>query len=119
MTQEEEIIASGANVDAQFLHLGHHGSKTSSSEKFLDAVDPTYAIYSAGTGNSYGHPHQEVLDKLQVNDITVYGTDVHGNIVVTTDGVDAEVTTEKTGGVVAGKEQKSSSAKNEKAIDED
>lgn len=119
MAQEEAMIASGANVDAQFLHLGHHGSKTSSSEKFLDAVDPTYAIYSAGTGNSYGHPHQEVLDKLQVNDITVYGTDVHGNIVVTTDGVDAEVTTEKTGEVVAGTEQKSSSDKKETPIDED
>ena len=100
--QEEQIMASGINVEAPFLHLGHHGSKTSSSEKFIDAVDPTYAIYSAGANNSYGHPNEEVLDRLAARDITVYGTDVHGNIVVTTNGSEADIVTDKDGTVTAG-----------------
>jgi len=101
--QEEQMIAMGEKIDADFLQLGHHGSKTSTGQAFLDAVKPTYAMYSAGTGNSYGHPNQEVLDRLQAKNVTIYGTDVHGDIVVTTDGIDADITTEKEGKVAAGK----------------
>lgn len=100
--QEQQMISSGTNVDADFLQLGHHGSKTSSGQAFIDAVNPEYAIYSAGAGNSYGHPHQEVLDRLLAKDVTIFGTDVHGNIMVTTDGVDATITTDKEGTVAAG-----------------
>src|SRR5699024_1264071 len=58
-------------------------------------------------GNTYGHPHQEVLDRLDARNINTYGTDVHGNIVVTTDGVDSEIHTDKDGEVAAGKMESS------------
>lgn len=107
--QEEQIMASGVNVEAPFLHLGHHGSKTSSSETFLDAVDPTYAIYSAGTNNSYGHPNKEVLYRLEARDIIIYGTDVHGNIVVTTNGSEIDIVTDKDVTVTAGENNEETS----------
>ncbi len=111
--QEEQMIASGANVEADFLQLGHHGSKTSTGQAFIDAVNPEYAIYSAGEGNSYGHPHQEVLDRLDAKNVTTYGTDVHGNIVVTTDGIESTIETNQNGDISAGtggKEKKSTSS---------
>jgi|SRR5690625_8941 len=113
--QEEQMIASSANIEADFLQLGHHGSKTSTGQAFLDAVDPTYAIYSAGAGNSYGHPNQEVLDRLQAKNITIYGTDVHGDIVVTTDGIDTNITTEKKGKVAAGKKSSDQTSEKKRA----
>ena len=103
--QEQEMIDRDMDIEAEFLQLGHHGSDTSTSQTFLDAVKPTYAIYSAGEGNTYGHPHQEVLDRLNSNDITTYGTDVHGTIVVETDGIESEINTEKDGKVAAGKKE--------------
>lgn len=105
--QEKQMINQDMNIEADFLQLGHHGSDTSTSQSFLDEVKPTYAIYSAGEGNTYGHPHQEVLDRLDASDINTYGTDVHGNIVVTTDGVDSEIHTDKDGEVAAGKKESS------------
>jgi len=103
--QEKQMMDQDLNIEANFLQLGHHGSDTSTSQSFLDEVKPTYAIYSAGKDNSYGHPHQEVLDRLEASDIETYGTDVHGNIVVTTDGVDTEIHTDKDGKVTAGKKE--------------
>ena len=105
--QEKQMIDQDMNLEADFLQLGHHGSDTSTSQSFLDEVKPTYAIYSAGEGNTYGHPHQEVLDRLDASNINTYGTDVHGNIVVTTDGVDSEIHTDKDGEVAAGKKESS------------
>src|SRR5690625_1021705 len=105
--QEKQMIDQDMNLEADFLQLGHHGSDTSTSQPFLDEVKPTYAIYSAGKGNTYGHPHQEVLDRLDASNVNTYGTDVHGNIVVTTDGVDSEIHTDKDGEVAAGKKEAS------------
>lgn len=105
--QEKQMIDQDMNLEADFLQLGHHGSDTSTSQSFLDEVKPTYAIYSAGKGNTYGHPHQEVLDRLDASNVNTYGTDVHGNIVVTTDGVDSEIHTDKDGEVAAGKKESS------------
>ena len=68
-------------LDVDVLKLGHHGSKTSTTKPFLDLVKPEYAIASCGEGNSYGHPHQEVLDLL-VDSVTLYRTDLNGNIVL-------------------------------------
>lgn len=110
--QEQEMLSRTDNLSVDFLQLGHHGSDTSSGEQFIQAVHPTYAIYSAGDGNSYGHPHQEVLDRLQSIDATIYGTDVHGNIVITTDGETIDIETEKTGDVQAGSKEKASSNQN-------
>jgi len=84
-------------VKATILQLGHHGSNTSSDTKFIQAVDPDIAIYSASADNSYGHPHPEVVSLIQDAGITLYGTDVHGTILVTTDGKEYDVATKEDG----------------------
>ena len=94
---ELSMIARGHDLRADVLHVGHHGSRTSSSRDFLVAVNPRIAVYSAGKDNSYGHPHREVLALLSSLGINVYGTDVHGTIKITTDGKTIRVKTEKDG----------------------
>ncbi len=81
--------------DIEILKVGHHGSKTASSLDFLDLTSPEVAIYMAGEGNSYGHPHEETIQALVNSGAQIYGTDVHGNIVVTTDGENYELQLEK------------------------
>lgn len=71
--------------DIEILKVGHHGSRTSSSPEFLNKVKPEVAIYSAGTGNSYGHPHQETISALTKVGAKIYGTDINGTIIVTSD----------------------------------
>ncbi len=85
---EEEILARFHQDDlsATVLKLGHHGSSTSSTDAFLDAVSPKVAIASCGKNNSYGHPHAEVLKRLQLRSVTVYRTDEMGTVVIETDG---------------------------------
>lgn len=95
-SSERKMIASGNPLKAEVLSLGHHGSHTASSPEFIDAVNPDIAIYSAGKGNSYGHPHKEVVDLMREKEIPLYGTDKDGTILVTTDGIDYEVAVEKT-----------------------
>ena len=85
---ENEMVASGRNLRADVLSVGHHGSRTSSTDSFLDAVMPSAAIIQVGAGNQFGHPHQEVLDRLAVRGIRVLRTDEMGTIVLSTDGVD-------------------------------
>lgn len=96
---EKRMMSSGNSVDADILQLGHHGSSTSSNQAFIEAVSPEVAIYSAGSGNSYGHPHREVVSLIQNLGIQLYGTDVHGTIIVTTDGKDYSIKTKKDGTV--------------------
>jgi competence protein ComEC len=67
--------------------MGHHGSSTSSTREFLEAVSPAVAIMSLGEGNSYKHPHKETLDKLKDLNIPYYRTDLHGTVVFVSDGV--------------------------------
>ncbi|MDD3303429.1 MAG: ComEC/Rec2 family competence protein [Clostridia bacterium] len=83
---EDEIIKNNSDISADVLKVGHHGSKTSSSAKFLTAVNPKYAIISLGKNNSYGHPHKQVMDRLSVANIPVYRTDEKGTIVLKSDG---------------------------------
>jgi beta-lactamase superfamily II metal-dependent hydrolase len=81
------LIAADMSVpDAEILKVGHHGSRTSSSQAFLALVKPEVAIYMAGAGNSYGHPHEETLNRLRQIGADIYGTDVYGTIIITTDG---------------------------------
>ncbi len=68
------------------LKLGHHGSRTSSHELFVGYVAPRYGIVSAGCGNTYGHPHTEVLATMARFDVTVLDTCTEGTIVFTSDG---------------------------------
>ncbi|MEH7177574.1 MBL fold metallo-hydrolase [Neobacillus vireti] len=94
---ELKMLQSGIDVKADILKLGHHGSSTSTHPTFLHEVNPAVAIYSAGKGNSYGHPHEEVVNLIKNSNIQLYGTDVHGTILVTTDGKDYKVLTKKDG----------------------
>lgn len=71
-------------LDVEVLKLGHHGSKTSTTAPFLDVIKPEYAVASCGEGNSYGHPHQEVLNLLhnETYNVALFRTDLHGNVVL-------------------------------------
>jgi len=88
---EKEAEASMLDTEdylwAQILKAGHHGSKTASSIEFLKKVDPDIAIISCGEGNSYGHPHDITLNNLSNLGITIYRTDISGNIIIESDGV--------------------------------
>lgn len=77
----------GIALQSSVLKLGHHGSKTSSSESFLKTVAPLYAIISAGKNNSYGHPHPSVLSRLNQLHIPYLETSKMGSIRFVTDGV--------------------------------
>lgn len=94
---ERAILDSGENVRADILKAGHHGSRTSSTKDYLTAVDPEIAIISCGEGNSYGHPHQQTLDKFRDLGIAFYRTDTQGTITIGTDGEEYEVILEHDG----------------------
>lgn len=100
---EQRMVERHADLlAADVLQLGHHGSETSTTGPFLETVAPTIAIYSAGSGNSYGHPHRSVLDRVTAAGISLYGTDVHGTVVVTSDGADVVATTARDGAPTPG-----------------
>lgn len=81
---EKLILKNPPNLTAQILKLGHHGSKTSSSVEFLDTINPQFAIVSAGEDNSFGHPHAEVLERL--DGVNILETSKEGNIQFISDG---------------------------------
>ena len=85
-TAEKDILQAGYDLQADVLKVGHHGSSTSSSQAFLQAVKPKYAVISVGAGNSYHHPEEETLHQLQSIGAEIYRTDLQGNIVCATDG---------------------------------
>ena len=72
--------------DVDILKVGCHGSRSSSSARFLDRIRPEVAIYMAGKDNKYGYPHEETINALSQIGAGIYGTDVHGTIIVTTHG---------------------------------
>jgi competence protein ComEC len=100
---EQRMVAGHRDwLAAELYQVGHHGSSTSTTAALVEAVAPAVAVYSAGAGNSYGHPHGEVVDRLEAAGAAVYGTDVHGTVVVTTDGRTWSVMTESDAIVAAG-----------------
>ena len=76
----------GTQLDSDVLKLGHHGSKTSTSDLFLDAVTPEFAVVSAGIDNRYGHPHQDVMGRVFKRNIETSHTGTDGTVVFQSDG---------------------------------
>lgn len=92
---EQSMLERNHNLSAHIFHLGHHGSSTSNTLEFVERVNPELAIYSAAMDSPYGHPHDEVVALMQELEIPMYGTAVHGHIIVTTDGTTYAIETQK------------------------
>lgn len=93
---EEELLESNANIKSDVLKVAHHGSDYSSTNEFIDAVNPEYAVISAGKNNSYNHPSLNTLEKFNKRGIKVYRTDEDNTIIFTSNGSDLTITTEST-----------------------
>ncbi len=89
--EEEEIIATAADLKCDVLKVAHHGSSTSSCKAFLEAADPDVAVISVGKGNDYGHPHKETLQALLKEDIAIYRTDKLGLIRIKVPNENSEI----------------------------
>lgn len=91
---ERDMHFSGANLKATVLKVGHHGSRTSTTEAFLKAVKPKYAVIPVGP-NDYGHPASVTLKRLEANGVKTFRTDLQGTVTAVSDGKTVTVTTEK------------------------
>ncbi|MCX7765153.1 MAG: DNA internalization-related competence protein ComEC/Rec2 [Candidatus Sumerlaeia bacterium] len=92
---EQSILQSGSILTADILKAGHHGSKTSTTEEFLEAVAPQVVIFSCGKNNPYGHPDMAVIERCCARGIKTFRTDEQGCITLTTNGVWLKIHTEK------------------------
>jgi competence protein ComEC len=90
---EARLLAENLVQGVDVLKVGHHGSRTSSIEPFLDAVHAPFALVSVGAGNSYRHPSPEVLERLEQRHSSILRTDEKGQVVISTDGRKIEVNT--------------------------
>ena len=96
---ESDLLDTGVVLKSTLLKVGHHGSSTSTSYRFLREVAPKYGVISVGTDNEYGHPTETVLSSLRDADVTLYRTDLQGDIICRSDGTDLTFTTAKNNGV--------------------
>lgn len=78
---EKDLLNTGKDFSADIINIGHHGSKTASSQKWLEAVNPEFAVICCGAGNEYGHPHSVVTERLDNIGIEYYRTDLNGTVV--------------------------------------
>ncbi|MBI5913026.1 MBL fold metallo-hydrolase [Candidatus Azambacteria bacterium] len=92
MQEEAALVRSGEDIDIDVLKVSHHGSKTSTSQLFLEKTTPEFAVVSVGAKNKYGHPHQDTLARL--TGVPLYRTDTQGRIAVYTNGERISVATE-------------------------
>lgn len=76
----------GSGLECDVLKCGHHGSATATTEEFLENTDPVWAVISCGENNRYGHPHAEVISRLEDADVQIYRTDKLGTITAVSDG---------------------------------
>ena len=83
---ERELVEAGVDLKADVLKVGHHGSSSSTSYRFLRAVAPTYAVISLAAANEYGHPHRDPMSRLMDADVTIYRTDKMYDVVAFSDG---------------------------------
>ena len=90
---EKEMLVSNPSdwLKADVLKIGHHGSKSSTTDSFLEAVAPNYAVILSGKDNKYGHPHRETMDKLENRGIQTLRTDMDGTIVLKSDGQNIQI----------------------------
>ena len=93
--EEEDILDAGFDISADVLKVGHHGSNSSTTYRFLREVSPTYGVISCGVDNSYGHPHDEPLSRLRDADVELYRTDLQGTILCESDGENLTFSTAK------------------------
>ena len=96
---EQAILNRETDLSATVLKVGHHGSDTSTTYPFLREIMPEYALISVGKGNSYGHPTDNSLSRLRDADVTVYRTDLNGDIYVTSDGHAVSISCDKTANI--------------------
>jgi len=90
-TDKTEKNLLNKNIEVDILKVGHHGSRYSTTTKFLNKVNPKYAIISVGSPNTYGHPHTETITKLNNKNIEIHRTDNEGTILVTSDGGNIDI----------------------------
>ncbi len=91
---EAQMLNDADLLPAHILKVGHHGSWTSSTTEFLEAVQPEVSVIMCGEDNPYGHPHDVVMDRLNATGTDIYRTDIHGHIIIETDGTEYTITTE-------------------------
>ena len=91
---EQDIVSAGFDLSADVFQAGHHGSDTSNSNLMLDSVNPAFIVISCGSGNSYGHPNQEALDRFWNHGAKIFRTDAQGTIVASSDGTSISWSTE-------------------------
>ena len=92
--EENSLLESGTNLAADVLKVGHHGSMTSTSEQFLEAVSPRYAAISVGKDRNE-LPRKEILQRLELADVAIYRTDLEGTLLFGSDGETVEVWVEQ------------------------
>jgi competence protein ComEC len=92
---ETEMLDKGYDLKADLLKVGHHGSRYSTSEEFLNAVQPETAVISVAKDNMYGHPSPETIDRLRQAGVRVYRTDEAGTIAAVSDGEKIEIHSRK------------------------
>ena len=83
---EKEILASNEDISADILKVGHHGSSTSTTNDFLKKVNPSIGVISVGQDNTYNHPNDDTIKRLNENKVTIYRTDKDGTVVFSSDG---------------------------------
>jgi competence protein ComEC len=90
---EDSLIAAGANLKADVLKVPHHGSRTSSTEAFVDAVNPGYAVISVGERSRFGHPHASVVERYKARGVKLLQTGREGMVTMETEGTSLSVRT--------------------------
>ncbi len=92
---ENDILAAGADISADVIRTAHHGSSSSGTLPFISAVSPSFAVFSVGADNDYGHPHADVIERYRTFGTQIFRTDINGDITFLTDGRNITVTVQK------------------------
>ena len=102
---ENQLVNSHFNLKADVLKVGHHGSYSSTSQAFLNKVDPDYGIIFCQWGNEYEHPHTAPMSRLEKAEVDLFRTDIMGDIVLITDGTELAFLLETTDTTLTGYEK--------------